>query len=257
MIDTQTNQVVGSPIKVGEDPNCDRDHARRHDRLRRQRRLQRRLGDRHPDQRGAARRSRSAPPRSASRSPPTASTAYVSETGLERDLADRHPDQPARPPIGVGTSPFAIAITPDQPPLASFSISGPAVRARPGVPLTFNASASSDPDGTIVCYAWSFGDGQTASSGPTLTHTYGAPGTYTATLSVNRQRRAARRSSSPARPPTATAPRRRAAPRPSRSPTPASVSSARRAPSPEAASSSCRSWRRSRRRAGKARGRAS
>ncbi len=49
-------------------------------------------------------------------------------------------------PIAVGAEPFAIAITPDQPPLASFSDP----RARPDLSVAFNASASSDPDGSIA-----------------------------------------------------------------------------------------------------------
>jgi hypothetical protein len=54
----------------------------------------------------------------------------------------------------------------------------------PGTPLAFNAAASSDPDGQIASYAWSFGDGQTASGGPTQSHTYGAAGTYPASLTL-------------------------------------------------------------------------
>jgi len=48
---------------------------------------------------------------------------------------------------------------------------------------TFNASGSSDADGTIVSYAWTFGDGTTA-SGATRTHTYVAAGSFTVTLRV-------------------------------------------------------------------------
>ena len=52
-----------------------------------------------------------------------------------------------------------------------------------GVPLNFNGSHSSDPDGDIVAYEWDFGDGSTG-SGVTPTHTYTAAGTYTVSLTV-------------------------------------------------------------------------
>ena len=69
----------------------------------------------------------------------------------------------------------------DEVPTASFTRSpaGPT----PGSPVGFDASASSDPDGTITAYSWSFGDGATA-SGAQPTHTYAAAGTYTVTLHV-------------------------------------------------------------------------
>ncbi len=54
--------------------------------------------------------------------------------------------------IEVGVDPFGIAIVPNQPPQASFSIA--TARARPGVPVPFNASASGDPDGAIASFAW-------------------------------------------------------------------------------------------------------
>ncbi len=49
--------------------------------------------------------------------------------------------------------------------------------------VSVDATASSDPDGIIVSYAWDFGDGQVA-AGVTATHTYAAAGTYTITLTV-------------------------------------------------------------------------
>ena len=49
--------------------------------------------------------------------------------------------------------------------------------------VVFDASASYDPDGTIVSYTWNFGDGAYG-SGITTTHIYNASGTYTATLTV-------------------------------------------------------------------------
>jgi PKD repeat protein len=53
----------------------------------------------------------------------------------------------------------------------------------PGVAMEFNASASRDPDGAIVGYAWTFGDGA-AASGASVSHAYAAGGTYTITLTV-------------------------------------------------------------------------
>lgn len=48
---------------------------------------------------------------------------------------------------------------------------------------SFDAAASSDPDGSLVSWDWDFGDGATA-TGPTAEHTFTAPGTYTVTLTV-------------------------------------------------------------------------
>ena len=52
-----------------------------------------------------------------------------------------------------------------------------------GVPLSFDGSASNDPDGSIVSYAWDFGDGNTG-TGATTSHTYAAAGTFTVSLMV-------------------------------------------------------------------------
>jgi PKD repeat protein len=49
--------------------------------------------------------------------------------------------------------------------------------------VAFNGSASSDLDGQIVSYAWDLGDGETT-TGATVSHTYSAVGSYTATLTV-------------------------------------------------------------------------
>ncbi|HLA45979.1 MAG TPA: PKD domain-containing protein, partial [Thermoplasmata archaeon] len=50
-------------------------------------------------------------------------------------------------------------------------------------PAVFDASASVDPDGTIVSYSWTFGDGAVG-SGAVTTHAYSASGTYPVTLTV-------------------------------------------------------------------------
>jgi PKD repeat protein len=49
--------------------------------------------------------------------------------------------------------------------------------------VTFDGSASSDTDGSIVAWSWSFGDGQ-FSSGAKTAHMYSGPATYTASLTV-------------------------------------------------------------------------
>lgn len=54
-------------------------------------------------------------------------------------------------------------------------------------PLTvsFNASGSSDSDGTISQYEWDFNnDGTVDATGVTATHTYSSPGIYTAVLTI-------------------------------------------------------------------------
>lgn len=54
--------------------------------------------------------------------------------------------------------------------------------------ITFDISASSDPDGTIVSFTFDFGDGTEPLEGTTITepieHTYETPGSYFAKLTV-------------------------------------------------------------------------
>ncbi|HYQ89101.1 MAG TPA: Ig-like domain-containing protein, partial [Candidatus Binatia bacterium] len=52
-----------------------------------------------------------------------------------------------------------------------------------GVPVSFNGTGSSDPDGDALTYAWDFGDAGTG-TGSSPTHTYAATGTYTVNLTV-------------------------------------------------------------------------
>jgi PKD domain/PQQ-like domain/Fibronectin type III domain len=49
--------------------------------------------------------------------------------------------------------------------------------------VTFDGRGSTDLDGTVASWAWSFGDGS-SSTGSVTTHTYVTPGTYTASLTV-------------------------------------------------------------------------
>ena len=72
-----------------------------------------------------------------------------------------------------------LVAAPDQGPVAAFS----ATAAQAGSVSTFDGSGSSDSDGSVVRYDWSFGDGNTG-NGATPTHAYATAGTYTVTLTV-------------------------------------------------------------------------
>jgi PKD repeat protein len=75
---------------------------------------------------------------------------------------------------------IAIVAT-NAPPVAQATVSNSA--PYPGDPVTFDASESYDATGTIVSYAWTFGDGGTG-EGVTATHTYSNEGSYTVRLTV-------------------------------------------------------------------------
>lgn len=67
---------------------------------------------------------------------------------------------------------------------APIAEAGPDLAGEVGEPVTFNGSASIDPDGDpLVAYAWDFGDGATATT-PQTTHTFASAGTYVVTLTV-------------------------------------------------------------------------
>jgi 6-phosphogluconolactonase (cycloisomerase 2 family) len=84
--------------------------------------------------------------------------------------------------VGGGEDVFQIVASPDQAPVAAFTVSaGP-----PGSATSFNgATSTASPGQKVARYDWTFGDGASASNGgPTPSHVYAKPGTYTVTLTV-------------------------------------------------------------------------
>jgi YVTN family beta-propeller protein len=77
------------------------------------------------------------------------------------------------------TSPVEVVFGPDQAPNAALSVTpGPQYQA-----TQFDASASTVPYGSIASYAWTFGDGATATTTtPTTSHVYTSQGPFTATV---------------------------------------------------------------------------
>jgi PKD repeat protein len=92
------------------------------------------------------------------------------------------------PPGATGPIPIAnsyelnfIAITPDPAPAADFSVTA----GTAGSSTQFDASSSVSPVGTIVTYAWNFGDGTLiTTSTPLTSHIYATAGTYNVELTV-------------------------------------------------------------------------
>ncbi len=95
------------------------------------------------------------------------------------------------PPTTTSTSTTTTSTTttstttttaPNKAPVASMSLNKSSGLA----PLTVsgNGGASKDPDGTIVSYAWNWGDGSAPMSGKTVSHKFTKRGTFTVRLTV-------------------------------------------------------------------------
>ncbi|HKB17221.1 MAG TPA: S8 family serine peptidase, partial [Planctomycetota bacterium] len=71
---------------------------------------------------------------------------------------------------------------PNSPPVANAGADQSGVT---GQVLTFDGTASSDPDGDPLTYLWDFGDGSPTASAAVVTHAFAAANTYTVTLTVH------------------------------------------------------------------------
>lgn len=77
-----------------------------------------------------------------------------------------------------GTAAQGVSATANPAPVAMFF-----EPSQIGLTVTFDGSGSYASDGTIVTYAWNFGDGKTG-TGTRSSHTYSFGGTYTVSLTV-------------------------------------------------------------------------
>lgn len=86
--------------------------------------------------------------------------------------------------LGASSTATAVirATNTNKPPVAALSLS--ASTAYAPAAITASTAGSNDPDGTITSSSINFGDGSAAVSGPTAAHSYGTPGTYTVTATV-------------------------------------------------------------------------
>jgi PKD repeat protein len=78
---------------------------------------------------------------------------------------------------GASAGPIARTALASTPPIASFTFTCTELAC------VFDASASTDPDGTVASYQWAFGD-NARGSGPLVSHTYPVPGTFNVQLIV-------------------------------------------------------------------------
>jgi len=95
-------------------------------------------------------------------------------------------------PLGTGYTDYgslgvysvSVSATPaaSQPPVAVASAT-PTSGTAP-LNVAFSSAGSSDPDGSIAAYEWSFGDGSALATTASTSHIYSAPGTYSAQLKV-------------------------------------------------------------------------
>src|SRR2546428_5951443 len=105
--------------------------------------------------------------------------------------------QVSNPPAGPASIPSTVDIrlvppgviqAPAGSPTASFNMSPTPVLT--GVPVTFDASASTAGTGatSITSYAWTFGDGTSPGTGRTVTHTFTSASTFNVLLTVTNDR---------------------------------------------------------------------
>jgi PKD repeat protein len=84
----------------------------------------------------------------------------------------------------TGTGQAIITVTQPPPPVA---VPGGPYAGTEGTAIAFDGSGSSDPGGTALTYAWTFGDGASG-TGAKPTHAYATSGSFSVTLTVTNAR---------------------------------------------------------------------
>ncbi len=128
----------------------------------------------------------------------TSAQAYSGYWRVGSDNLGSWPDQPSSSAFNGTIDEVAIyssALTPAQvkahyeasaasSPVANVAPTAAFTSSVSGKVASFDASTSTDSDGTVASYVWDFADGSAAGSGKTSTHTYAAAGSYAVKLTV-------------------------------------------------------------------------
>jgi hypothetical protein len=109
------------------------------------------------------------------------SVRFTDQNGRISEYLFTTEDTTVRAGSGSKSAEIEVTVDENQPPSAEFSISPN--NAKVGETVYFNGGLSSDPDGRVVNWEWSFGDGATG-RGEKASHQYAKPGTFTVTLKV-------------------------------------------------------------------------
>ncbi len=108
--------------------------------------------------------------------------AYLADTTDQYNVASSGELSPkSTPSVAHGSGLLSVVIPPDQGPVARFSSQVAKIRKA----TKFDASKSSDSDGTVVSYHWNFGDGHSLTTTKAIvSHTYRKAGKHKVTLTV-------------------------------------------------------------------------
>jgi YVTN family beta-propeller protein len=112
---------------------------------------------------------------------PDGKSVYVANYGTDDSVTVINTQTNQTSTVPVPGGPWQVAIVPDQSPVPAFTATA---SKKNSLSIAFN-SATTDPDGTVAAFNWSFGDGATAlNGGPTPTHKYAKAGTYAVGLTA-------------------------------------------------------------------------